>query len=296
MPKDFVLITGHGIFPTSSILQVIPVPEVHFDLTVTAPSVNDTKFIFTVIKSVNINAEVTRANPSKKGGSEILTDYGYNRQFADSFDFAQDEFLTMVGLDEDETVKGYIKDYNRRLKKYIDYQAAVTAIESNPDLPDYATSLAAVKHNAPGSSYDRKQEKTLAKLTSYVLDHIIVIVESASDDDEDYQGKGLMDVLNSEDRLDAIEHSANEVLKEFYRKNFSPFYDDDMEEVDDESNFDGDDITDIDPSLAMEDKARDAAMRGLEIMKDPLTLTNSLDEDEDETTLANENSGSPEED
>jgi hypothetical protein len=290
MTKDFVLVTGHGIFQTSTILQVVPVTDVHFDLNLEPPSDSDSKFIFSVRKSVSINAEVARSNPTKKNEVETLTDYGYNQQFSDEFDFAQDEFLSMVALDEDETVKSHLKDYARRLKKYLDYQAAVTAIENNPDLPDYASSLAAVKSNAPGDSYIRKQEKTQAKLQAYVLDHIMTIVESASDDDDDYQGKALMDVLNSEDRLDAIENAANIVLKDFYRKNFSPYYDDD-EDTDEAADFeDVEDREEIIPlsDKAMADRVREnaslAVSRGLEIMRSPDTISNTKDNDEEDIT------------
>lgn len=290
MTKDFVLVTGHGIFQTSTILQVVPVTDVHFDLNLEPPSDSDSKFIFSVRKSVSINAEVARSNPTKKNEVETLTDYGYNQQFSDEFDFAQDEFLSMVALDEDETVKSHLKDYARRLKKYLDYQAAVTAIENNPDLPDYASSLAAVKSNAPGDSYIRKQEKTQAKLQAYVLDHIMTIVESASDDDDDYQGKALMDVLNSEDRLDAIENAANLVLKDFYRKNFSPYYDDD-EDTDEAADFeDVEDREEIIPlsDKAMADRVREnaslAVSRGLEIMRSPDTISNTKDNDEEDIT------------
>lgn len=292
MHKDFVLITGHGIFPAASILQVVPVTDVSFEVALTPPDGEDGKFVFTVIRNTDINVEVARANPTKKNEVETLTDYGFTKELSDSFEFAQDEFLEMLGLSDDDELKGYLKDYNRRLKKSLDYQKAITAIESNPGVPDYESSLDAVKRNAPGDSYVRKQDKTLSKIQSYVLEAVLGAVENASEDD-DYTGKKLIDTINSDDSLNETEDAANNILKKFYNKNFSPFgeLEDDIDEAaDDEPDFyeEGIDNSDDDPTddaveqaIARQEEAEkirhmadEAVDRADAIRSSPHTITN----------------------
>ena len=231
MNKDFILINGHGIFPTSTIVQIVPVNDVSFDLQVLPPIEPGSAFVFNLIKEVSVNLDIARTNPTKKNEVEVMTDYSYNRVISESYEFTQDELIKMLDLGDDETITGHIKDYNRRLKKMFDYQAALNAIQSNPDLPDYESSLSAIKHNAPSSSTERKQDKTLNKLQSALYEKVLELVEAADEDNE----SALITIINSDESHDAIEDAATKVLAAFYNKNFEEAYASVLEDIEDET-------------------------------------------------------------
>jgi hypothetical protein len=230
MNKDFILITGHGVFPASSLIQIVPVTEVDFHVEVLRPDVyNQAEFTFNLLKRVTVNLDVMRISPVKKGETENLTDYGYTRGIEESFSFELSEVISLFSLEDNEEFNKAIKDYHRRAKKVAEYNAALALIESNPDLPDYAASLSAIKHSAPSDSTERKQQKAVTKIQAAIQEAINTIMEGA-DEDTDETKDSFISIVNSEESQDAVEELANKVLRKFYAKNFGDGFEDDDEE------------------------------------------------------------------
>jgi len=289
---DFFLLPLVGIFRKDSIDSITPALEDDFGVNIVPPNRSNEQFSITIFKTISVNVEVRRT----KG--EPLTDISFRDFVSSSKTYDIDGLLEALFLKNDDgKTKGKIKtaasNYTRRLEKLDDYKEKLAAIQPFSGTETYETQLALIKNPMNDSELIseliEKQYQSLANLEKFIISALDDIsgkyLEDSEEDvnEEDEEEVPLvLEHLDSEENVDAVNTKVQEVLTRFYSKvlgcSFNDFMDDenfDSETVEVEGEYDAESLDHQMRAANFEDSLETAKS----ILDNEETLRNNTDTD-----------------